>query len=391
MEDNTTKYFRFTKRYQRLFVLLMVLGLLAAAIGGLVNPERTWVSFLLNSVYFITLSVSGLFFLAIQHVAGARWHDVLRRLPEAISSYIPIGGVILLVLFFGMHSIYHWTHHDAVLHDKILAGKAAYLNTGFFFVRMVIIVAVWTFFAKLIRKNSLMQDSTGDYSYYKRNIRNSVFFLFSFAVTFSVASFDWLMSVDPHWYSTIFAIYNFSGMFVNGLAVISIMAVVLKQKKVLTEINENHFHDLGKLLMAFVAFWAYIWYSQFVLIWYGNIPEETVYFVNRLKGDWSWLFYTNVVINFVIPFFILLPRATKRSGPILMRVCILLLVGRWLDLYLMIAPGSLDASAYIGIIEIAMSFGFMGLFLYVVSKSLSEASLLPTKSPILEESLHYHQ
>ncbi|MCP5464647.1 MAG: hypothetical protein H7A33_06450 [Deltaproteobacteria bacterium] len=391
MNNNNQRTFIFKSSYKRGAWILIAIGLIGTLAGFLLNPTQAWANFLLNNVYFITLSVCGLFFVALQYVSGASWSEVLRRIPEAMAAYIPIGGILMLFLFFGMHSLFHWSHHEVVVNDPILSGKEPYLNVSFYFIRLLFIVLTWSLFSVWIRSNSIKQEKFRNLRFYQTNIGVSALFMIFFAVTVSMASFDWLMSLDPHWYSTIFAIYNFSGLFVSGLSVITIIAYFLSSKKILPEINENHFHDLGKYLLAFTTFWAYIWYSQFVLIWYGNIPEETIYFVQRLKGDWTWLFYTNLLINFVIPFFILLPRASKRSGAMIMRVSVLLLVGRWLDLYLMIAPSTLGKEASIGLIEVSMALGFAGLFILIVGRALSKRSVLPPDSPILQRSIHFHQ
>lgn len=391
MQNDNSTLNRFITKYQRVALGLVVLGIVSVILGFVFHPDRTWANILLNSVYFLTLSLCGTFLVALQYVSGSRWSEVLRRLPEAMMSYLPVGGVLLLLIFFGMHSLFHWSHHDAVLHDKILAGKAAYLNVAGFFIRAVVFVGGWTLFAQLLRRNSLHLDQSGDLKFYTRNIKLSAVFMFFFAVTFSLSSVDWLMSVDPHWFSTIFAVYNFSGMFVSGIAVVTILVYLLKAQGLLGEVNDNHYHDLGKYLFAFSTFWAYIWFSQFMLIWYGNIPEETVYYVNRMKQDWAWLFYFNLVLNFIVPFFVLLPRASKRSGAVVMRVAIVLLIGRWLDLYLMVMPGVVKETAFIGITEILIALGFAGVFVYVVLRALGRAPLMPRASVILEYSLHLHQ
>jgi hypothetical protein len=199
------------------------------------------------------------------------------------------------------------------------------------------------------------------------------------------------MSLEPHWYSTIFAIYLFSGDFVALIAATTFAVVVLKEIGYLKRVNENHLHDLGKLLFAFVFFWAYIWFCQFLLIWYSNIPEETEYFYRRLTADWSWLFFFNLAVNFIIPFLILLPRASKRSMAALKRVCILLFVGHWLDLYLLIVPGFMKANVSIGVPEILISLGYAGAFTWVVGRALSCKPLISVTSSYMEESLHYHQ
>lgn len=391
MQNTDLKLEEFIRRYQRFSLVLILLGVFGLVLGFIFHPDRTWANVLLDSVYFLTLSLCGLFIVALQYISGSRWSEALRRMPEAMMACIPLGGALLLMLYFGMHSLYHWSHTDAVMHDNILLGKSAYLNVIGFFVRVVVFVGGWTFFAKILRKNSMKLDATGDMMFYRKNIRYSALFMFFFAITFSLSSFDWLMSLEPHWYSTIFAVYNFSGMFVSGIAVMTILIYLLKSNGFLGEVNDNHFHDLGKYLFAFSMFWAYIWYCQFMLIWYGNIPEETVYYITRLKLDWDWLFYFNLLMNFVVPFFVLLPRSTKRNGAIVMRVAVVLIVGRWLDLYLMVMPGVVHETAFIGVTELLIALGFAGLFIYITLRALGLAPLTPRASVILDYSLNLHQ
>lgn len=383
--------FQFLPKLKVMLYILMVVGILGLVVGWVWYPERTWANFLLDSYYFLTLSLAGAFFCALQYLTKSRWSEVLRRLPEAIMSYVPVAGIFMLVLFFSVHVLYHWSHPASLLHDEILKAKSSYLNQRFFFVRQGVFVFLWSWLAYVLRQNSLKFDETGNADYYQKNVKTSAIFMIVFALSFSLASFDWILSLEPHWFSTIFGVYNFSGMFVNGLVVITLMAILLKERGLMSEINENHFHDLGKLIFAFTLFWAYIWFSQFMLIWYANIPEETVYFVNRLKNDWDWLFYTNFAINFALPFFVLLPRSSKRNPAMLKRVCILLLVGRWLDLYLMIVPGVSGVTNAIGFVEIFMALGFAAVFIFVVARNLAQRPLVPPASLLLQESLHYHQ
>ena len=371
--------------------VFMLAGALALSVGLYFSPERAWLNLLLNAVYYVTLSLSAVFFLALHYVSGAKWSEVLRKIPEAVSVYLPVGGFMILLVTFGAHFLFHWSHHDVIAQDPILLGKSGYLNIPFYIARLVVIIGLWSFFAWKLRQNSRKQDATLDIFYFKKNIFVSVIFLFFMGYSLTLASTDWIMSLEPHWYSTIFGIYNFSGLFVNGLAVITLIAIYLKQKNLLPEINENHFHDLGKYLFAFTTFWAYIWFCQFVLIWYANIPEETVYYYKRLNNNWDWLFYLNFAMNFVVPFFMLLPRSTKRNTAILARVCILLLVGRWLDLYLLMSPGVLHDNPSIGVLEVVVSLGFAALFIQVVGGYLMKHKLLPCSSVVLEESLHHHQ
>ena len=218
--------------------------------------------------------------------------------------------------------------------------------------------------------------------------------LIVFGLTYSIASFDWIMSLEPHWFSTIFAMYTFSGLFVNGVAFICLILILLKEQGYFPMVNENHFHDLGKWLFGFTTFWAYIWFSQYLLIWYSNIPEETMYYIIREKGGWDWLFYFNLIINWLIPFFALMTRNSKRSPFILKRVCILLLVGHWLDIYVMVTPNVFKhagLSASIGLVEIGAALGYAGLFVLVFGKTLSKNLLYPKKDPCFEEGVHLHQ
>lgn len=395
----TDKKFEISKTWQRVFLAMIFIGALGLIIGFLWKPERTWGNFLINSYYFICLSLSGLLFTAIQYVSGARWSEVLRRIPEALMSYLPFGGLVLLVLFFGMHSLYHWSHGEAL--DEILLGKASYLNVPFFFIRLVVIVAGWSLFAKLIRKNSLSQDQTGDFSYYKKNIALSAVFLIFFAFSLSFFSYDLIMSTEPHWFSTMFAVYNFAGLFVNGVVVTALLAIFLRERGFFPEFTQDHLHDLGKFIFAFSIFWAYIWFSQFMLIWYGNIPEETVYFYDRFHGGWRAFFFLNFFMNFIVPFFVLMTRKSKRNIKVVKGLCVWLLLSHWVDIYLMAMPGVTEMANHaahahvegpmISMVELMLPFGFAGVFLWIVTKSLTHAALLPQKTPFLEQSLHHHQ
>jgi hypothetical protein len=311
-----------------------------------------------------------------------------------MSSILPVAAVLMFLLIFGMHNLYRWADAGAALQDPVLAAKRVYLNTPFFFARMAALFGIWTLFAWLYRRASLAEDQAhllNDLGPHHRLVRTSAFFVPAFALTFSIASFDWIMSLEPHWFSTIFALYTFSGLFLHGIAVITLMAVLLKERGYLEGVvNENHLHDLGKLIFAFSTFWAYIWVSQYLLIWYTNIPEETSYFIVRTDRDWSWLFLLNLALNWAIPFLILMPRAAKRSPAVLKRVCITLLVGHWLDVYLMVVPNVIG-KRWIGPLEILIALGYGALFFYVVAKALERAPLVPINDPYLAESLHHHQ
>ena len=388
------KTFKFPALQKRICFLLMLVGMIALGLGfsGVYgNPQRAWANFLLNGIYFVTVAVFGLFFVALHYLTGAKWSEVIRKIPEAVSQYIPVGAGLMLVGLFGVDHLYEWTHgtHEVPGHGGHGDyGKSVFLSTVFFAIRMAVVLGLWVWFAKVFKNISRQKDEGVAV---KTTMRWSAIFMIVFALSFALASFDWIMSLEPHWFSTVFAVYHFSGVFVAGMAVIAIMVIVLSDLNILKAVNENHIHDLGKYLFAFTLFWAYIWFCQFMLIWYGNIPEETVYFAQRIKGDWAWLFYFNLFINFIVPFGVLLSRAAKRNSALVFRVAILLLIGHWLDLYLMIMPPVTGAASNIGLTEVAVAFGFAGVFALTVGTALEKSPILPAASLLLTESQHHHQ
>lgn len=383
------KDFRISERQRKAAFFLLGLGLLAVVFAFVRDPQRAWANILLNNVYFLFLSVSGLVFIAIHYLTSAGWWVGLRRIPESMTAFLPVGGLLMLLLFFGRHSLYEWTHVEAVAHDPILSGKAAYLNTTFFFIRMIVIVGIWGIFAFFLKKKSGEQDRTAGLSAHKSLYRLSALFLPVFAVTLTVASIDWLMSLEPHWFSTIFTFYTFSGLFINGITFITLAAILLKQQGYLEGIlSEDHLHDLGKLVFAFSSFWAYIWVCQYLLIWYSNIPEETVYYHLRTDTDWGWLFLLNLAMNWAIPFLVLMPRSSKRNPEILKRVCILLLIGHWLDLYIMGFPRVVSIRS-IGPLEVLIALGYAAGFFLITARALSRVPLVAKNDPYLSESVHH--
>jgi len=272
-------------------------GVLGFLFGLNLDSPRLWPGFLLNAFYFLTLALGAIVFVSIHHVSNAGWSTALRRIPEAMMTYLPIGAVTMLLTFFGRHSIYEWTHFGIAQVNEALKAKASLLNTPFFFARMAVMLVVWLAFALVLWRESRRQDEDGLFEHTTKNKKYSAIFLPVFAITFSLASFDWLMSVEPEFYSTIYAFYCFSGLFLSGTAAITLLVVLLRRRGFLPQVNEEHLHNLGKLIFGFSTFWAYIWISQYMLIWYSNLPEETTYFLRRTEGGWAILFYFNVIIN----------------------------------------------------------------------------------------------
>jgi hypothetical protein len=352
----------------------------------------------LNNVYFTGISVVGVFFVAVQYVAYAGWSVPIKRVLEALTGYLPVGAVLMLIIFFiGQHQLFHWTDHtlyevDHPNYDPIIAGKAGYLNIPFYVIRTVLYFAIWIGFTWWLRNQSIAEDLHGGLTYYQRSIRISAIFLVFFGVTSSMAAWDWVMSIDTHWFSTMFGWYVFASWFVSGLAATTLIVVILKQNGYLPMVNANHLHDLGKFIFAFSIFWTYIWFSQFMLYWYANIPEEVVYFNERLDsyhGHYAPVFFVNLLVNFAFPFLVLMARETKRQMLILKIVCVAVLAGHWSDFYLMIMPGTLRAESGFGLIEIGGALLFLGIFLMAITRTLTRANLVPVNHPFLEESIHH--
>ena len=361
--------------------------------------KRLFVNLWLNNVFFTGIALIGTFFVAVQYVAYAGWSVLIKRIPEALSYYLPIGGVVMLLVFlFGGHDIFHWTHEylydiNDPRYDPIIAGKAGFLNTTFFIIRMVVFFALWILFFNWLRRNSINEDIHGGTTYYNKSIRISAMFLVVFGISSSVSAWDWVLSIDTHWFSTMFGWYVFASWFVSGLAATTLTVIILKQNGYLKHVNSNHLHDLGKFVFAFSIFWTYIWFSQFVLIWYANIPEESIYFIERLSGNhgkFTWIFFFNLLINFAFPFLVLMTRDAKRQMIMLKIVTIAILIGHWFDFYLMMMPGTMRGDAGLGFIELGTALVFLGVFLITFTKGLTKASLVPVNHPFIEESVHHH-
>lgn len=357
---------------------------------------RLYANLWLNGVFFAGISLIGVFFIAVQYVAWAGWSVTIKRIPEAFGSFLPFPFVVLLVTFLvGHHDIFHWTHHSLLDpsspdYDPIMVGKSGFLNTPFFLVRMILFFGLWYMLWRIIRNYSLKEDLEGGLSYYNKSINVSAVFLLVFGVSTSVVAWDWTMSINPHWYSTLFGWYHFASWWVSGLATVALTVILLKDKGHLPFVNSNHIHDLGKFMFAFSIFWTYLWVAQFLLIYYANIPEEIIYFKERMHNDhYRLLFFFNVVINFLFPFLFLMTRDAKRHMPFIKIATIGLLMGHWLDFYLMMMPGITKGTSGFGFLEFGTLTVFVSSFVFVVSTQISKAGLLAKNHPMLQESLHH--
>ncbi|MFC5282362.1 quinol:cytochrome C oxidoreductase [Pedobacter alpinus] len=396
---NFSEQFTFSGKAKTLSIVAIVLGIAAIAFGFLTgHAERTFLNLLLMSYYFTCICAAGLFFCAVQFVAQAGWSAGLLRVPQAFARVLPFASLILIIVvslgLFSHNLYHHWageglTDPTSENYDYLIAGKAAYLNVPFFITRLVIFLGTYSIFAIIITKLSTNEDLAGGLESYKKSIKYSTIFLVIFGFTTPIWAFDTIMSLEAHWFSTMFGWYNFAAMWVSGVAAIVITVILLKRSGYMGWINENHIHDLGKFVFAFSIFWTYVWFSQFLLIYYANIPEETVYFYKRWEPHFLPWFWLNLAINFLSPLLILMSRDAKRKTNVMLGVCILLICGHWLDYYMMIMPGTIGEESGFGVIELGVAIGFIGLFAFSMLTSLSKAPLAPKNHPFMDESLHH--
>lgn len=362
-------------------------GAACLAIGFLLEPKSAMASLLCAGYTLLCLGLAGVFFISTQYASGASWAVAFRRVPEAMSSALPAGALVLGAALLLGSQLYPWRQDGG----HFTGFKATWLNLPFFLARATIYLLLWWAFARKIVGLSRAQDASRDPQLSQRNAKVSVAFLVVFAVTFWLASFDWIMSLEPHWYSTIFGIYNFAGMFSSGLAVMILLVVWMRHAGPLRDfVTDEHFHDLGKLLFGFTTFWMYIWFSQFMLIWYANITEETVYYIQRQHRYWMPLFILNVVLNWIFPFAALLNKRIKRTGHLLARVAAVVVIGRWLDVYLMVQPSLGAENPSIAVWDFGAIVGASALFVLMFLRGMAKAPSVPAGDPRLVESLHYH-
>jgi hypothetical protein len=388
--EETQKYYSQKKYFSKKVLVVGIIGILLAAFGFVINQKHFFHTYLVAYVFWATLMLGALFFTMLHHVSGAVWSIVLRRLLENIMSTVPILAILFIPIIFGMHDLYHWTHEEAVAGDALLQKKAAYLNTPFFVIRTVVYLSIWFLLSRLLFKTSLAQDSEFQPDQIKKMRKISAPGIVIFALTITFAAFDWLMSLDPHWYSTIFGLYIFAGSFLSVLAFLVIIATALRKKKVLSDIiTIEHYHDLGKFLFGFTIFWGYMAFSQYFLIWYGNIPEETIWFRHRWEGTWKYITMVLVFGHFLIPFLMLMLRAVKRNLNLLRIISYWILFMHFLDLYWLVMPNLYEHGFHISWIDFATFLGLGGIFLWYFWSQYFSAALVPVNDPHLKDSINF--
>ena len=353
--------------------------------------NKPWAALYVAAFFFFMIALGTLMFYAIQRAAQAGWPILLFRVMEGITAYLVPGSIIIYVFLVltGLHAnhLFVWMDAETVAHDEIIQGKVGYLNVPFFLIRAAIYLLGWNAYRYFSRKFSLAQDAApaGDISNHKKNFRISAVFLVFFFITESMMSWDWIMSLDPHWFSTLFGWYVLASMLVTAVTVIALVSIYLKSKGYLHKVNDSHLHDLAKFMFGLSVFWTYLWFSQFMLIWYSNIPEEVTYFLTRID-DYNLPFFGMLVMNFVFPLLILMSSDYKRSNWIIVMAGIIIVLGHYFDIFNMIMPATVGDQWFIGWAEIGGFLFFAGLFIYVVFRALTKVPLEASGDPYVGES-----
>lgn len=397
--------FQIPKSLKTTSMVLMLIGVLGLIIGGAtlltgdtIAKTQFWTSLMHNGIFFLLISLASLFILSATSLAQGAWIVSFRRVPEAIGSIVwvfaLILGILLLMFVFTDNThIYSWLDPNFNPKDNPLnALKNFFLSKGFFTFWTVVTLASWSWFGVKIREISVKQDTApvGSTKLYWKNFNFSAGFVFVFALTLaSTIPWLWIMSIDSHWFSTMFSWYTFASSFVSGMSMIMLWVLFLKRKGYLEIVSEEHIHDIGKFMFAFSIFWTYLWFSQFMLIWYANIPEETVYFQIRMHGPYKIFYWVNIVLNFVAPILILMPRPNKRNYFVVSLVAVIIIFGHWIDFFQMIMPGTAVAENWDKpfLLSLSLACGFAGLIIYLVAQKLTKAPLVPQNNPLLKETI----
>lgn len=385
------RHYAVTPRTRILLAFIAVLGGLCFLAGLSIAPGRAWGGFLMGFFLFTSLAVAGPLFIALLTLSGARWSSALQRVPEAMAGAVPTAAVLGLLLIFGLHDLYEWSHTGLVARDHLLQHKSPWLNQTDFALRLVIILVSWVMLSRSLVARSRRHAETGARFDAVRKLRSSALFVAVFAITFSVACFDWLMSLEPHWFSTMFALMHLGGLAAAGTAAAALLVLALERQGALRGVlREEHLHDLGKLLFSLTLFWAYCWYCQYMLIWYTDIPEETSHYLLRKHGSWWLLVQAALVVKWGVPFLALLARRACRSRAVIGRIAVVVLAGHALDLYVQVGPSLMGGEPRFGLWELGPVVGALALFFLIALGVLSRGPAVPTRHPHLPDSLSYH-
>jgi hypothetical protein len=378
-----------SKTFKLTMLIMVVIGVVALITGFLTDPARTWPNILLNNVFFLTISIGAMLYYSLQFVTGSSWSAMFQRIPLALGSFIPVAAVLMLLLYFGLPAIYEWAHPGITETDKLIAHKAPYLNVPFFMVRILVYFALWIPLFLALRKLSRQEDMEPGMKFYKKSSYLAKVFVFVTVLTFSLAAMDWIMTIDAHWYSTLFGFRAMVTSMYYGVAAIILLLFFLKGAGFFPKLNMAHQHDLARYLFRFSIVFGYLWFMQFLILWYANIPELTVYYQPRFLGEWKYLFYAELFMNFVIPFIVMMSDNLGRKKHTMIGISVLLIAGLWVSLFTQIMPGSYGILKF-GFIEIGTWIGYAGLFIWLTINTLSKSNMIPKNHPMIEESMHHH-
>ena len=378
-----------SRKLNILTLILIVIGVAATVTGFLTDSSRTWSNLLLNNIFFLTLSIGSLLFYSIQYITGSEWSALLQRVPLSMGAFLPLSALLMLLMYFGLPQVYEWAHPGIVQHDQLIAFKSPFLNVPFFMIRMLIYFAFWLLPAWMLWKLARQEDQNPGMRFYEKSALYSKIFIFSAAILFSFAILDWIMTIDPHWYSTLFGFRWMITSIYFGVAGVVLFVFFLRSRGFLPQINQAHRHDLARYLFRFSIVFGYLWFMQFFITWYANIPELTAYYYPRFLGEWQFFFYAEPILGWAIPFVVLMSDELGRKKPVLLTTSILLIIGLWISLFLKIMPGS-QGALHLGFIEIGIWLGFAGIFLLLTFLTMSRMNLIPMNHPMLERSIHHH-
>lgn len=373
----------------RLGFMLLAAGVLLVVAAYVFEPVRAAFDSVILYLFMVSIAVGALFLIALEYITGAVWSVPMRRVNEFLAGLAPFLLLLVAPLFLHLHELFHWTHPELVQADTLLQGKSPYLNIGFFSVRTLVFLAVWIAFSYLFVHNSTSQDVTNDPKLTRKNVILSAVFLPLFALTITFTAIDWGMSLDPHWFSTIFGVYYFSGTVLAAVSAATLIVVLLHEGGQLPGLRRDHLYSLGALMFAFLNFWAYIAFSQFLLIWYANIPEETVWFMARWQNGWQVVSVVLIVMHFAVPYFVLLPQEAKMDTRRLKWMAVWLLVARAVDLYWLVMPAH-SPTAGVSWTEIGFPFVGVGMIILLISWKSKRYNFVPIGDPKLQRGLDFH-
>ncbi|MCU0332793.1 MAG: quinol:cytochrome C oxidoreductase [Ignavibacteriaceae bacterium] len=374
-------------------ITLLIVGVILGVAAFFVDHTRAVYNYLIAFTFMISIGVGALFLIALEYIVGADWSVPIRRVVEFFAAIIPLLALLVIPLLLNVGELFHWSHPEAVAEDKILNAKAPYLNVSFFIIRVFVLIGLWSLFYFFFVRNSKKQDTTKDQKLTTINIRLSAIFIPIFAFTLTISAVDWLMSIEPHWFSTIIGVYFFAGTVIAALAAVTLTTVLLKEHGYLhPAMTNDHLYSLGALLFAFVNFWGYIAFSQYMLIWYADLPEETFWFMQKWEGSWAIFSIGLIIIKFLVPYIVLVSQPSKMDPKKLKFISVWLLFAHLYDLFWFVMPEMEELSGGYSFswIDLVFPIAAVGLIILVFNLKAKKENLIPIGDPKLQRGLDFH-